>query len=315
LANKSNHHYIPQFYLRGFSAGTGRQAQVFVFDSGTKKSFTTLIRNIGSRRNFNRVEAEGVGPNSIEDAIAKTEGDIAPFLQQIIKAQAFQTAEHFNSVLNLMALMSVRNPRLRSSLSDFHKEIAERIMGISVSKREIWESQIEQMRKSGVPLMESVTYEDMKRFHEEKRYEILIDQTHLINLELKMVEPVLEQLSRRSWCFVCSPKNHQFITCDDPTVLSWTEKVRHPNPWSPGHGLKNTVVMFALSPELALVGLFEKIPKKIDYQPEQVAAFNAAVARQSRNQIYARDGGFMIQLKGRQFVRGDDLPRVFSGTR
>lgn len=284
---------------------------MFVFDSDTKKSFITLVRNIGSRRHFNRIEAHGVGPNHIEDAMSEIEAEIAPHLQQVIEARAFPSPEHFNSIMNLMTLLSVRNPRLRANMTAFHKEIVERVMGLSVSTKEMWESQVRQMRKSGVPVKEDVAYEDMKRFHDERNYEIIIDQTHLITLELKMVEPVLEQLSHRSWSFACAPVGHQFITCDDPTVLSWTEKVKQPNPWSPGHGLQNTIVMFTLSPEVALVGLFEHLPERSDYRPDQVSALNNAVARHSRKQIYARDGGFMLHLKNRQFVRGDELPRVF----
>lgn len=311
LATKANHHYIPQFYLRGFSAGVGRQAQVFVFDSDTKKCFTTLVRNIGSKRHFNRVEAEGVSPDHIEEAMAEIEAKIAPHLQQVIEAKAFPSPEHFNSIMNLIALMSVRNPRLRGNMSDFHREIVERVMGMSVSSREIWESQIGQMRESGVRVQEDITYEDMKRFHDDKNYEIVIDQTHLIGLELEMVEPVLEQLSHRSWCFAVAPREHQFITCDDPTVLSWTEKVKQPNPYSPGHGLQNTIVIFALSPELALVGMFEDMPERSDYSPDQVTALNTAIARHSRNQIYASNGNFLLHLKDRLNVRGLDLPRVF----
>jgi Protein of unknown function (DUF4238) len=313
LATKANHHYIPQFYLRGFSAGFGRQAQVFVFDSDTKKSFTTLVRNIGSKRHFNRVEARGVGPNHLEDGMAEIEAEIAPHLQQVIEAKAFPSPEHFNSIMNLMALLSVRNPRLRRNISDFHRRVVEGIMSVSVSSKEIWESQTKKMRDRGVPVREGVTYEDMKRFHHEKNYEIVIDQTHLIGLELEMVKPVLKQLSHRSWCFAAAPKDHQFITCDDPTVLSWNEKVKQPNPYSPGHGLQNTIVSFTLSPELALVGLFADLPERSNYFPDQVTALNTAVARHSRNQIYARDGNFMLHLKERSNVRGSDLPRVFLG--
>jgi hypothetical protein len=313
LATKANHHYIPQFYLRGFCTGAGRQAQVFVFDSGTKKKFTTLVRNIGSKRHFNKVEAVGVGPNHLEDSMSEIEAEIAPHLKQVIEAKAFPSPEHFNSIMNLIALLSVRNPRLRENMSDFHRDIAARIMSISVSSKDIWESQTKQMRDNGVHVKEGVTYEDMKRFHEEGNYEIGINQTYLIGLELKMVEPVLEQLAQRSWCFAIAPKDHQFVTCDDPTVLSWNDSVKQPNPYSPGHALQNTIVMFTLSPELALVGLFEDLPERSDYLPDQVTALNTAVARHSRNQIYARDGNFLLHLKDSSNVRGSDLPRVFRG--
>lgn len=313
LATKANHHYIPQFYLRGFSHGVGRQAQVFAFDSDTNKSFTTLVRNIGSKRHFNRVEAHGIDPNHVEDGMAEIEAEIAPHLEQVIEAKAFPGPEHFNSIVSLMAFLSARNPRLRGRMSDFHRDVAEQFMSISVSSKEIWESQTKEMRRSGVLVEESVTYEDMKRFHENKNYEIKVEQTHLIGLELKMSELIFEHLSKRSWCFVSASNNHQFITCDDPTVLSWTEKVRQPNPYSPGHGLQNTIVIFTLSSELALVGLFEDLPERSDYLPDQVTALNTAVARHSRNQIYARDGNFLLHLKDRPNVRGSDLPRVFLG--
>lgn len=313
LAVKANHHYIPQFYLRGFSTGVGRQAQVFVFDSDTKKSFKTLVRNVGSRRHFNRVEAHGVEPNHIEDAMSEIESKMAPHLQRVIEQRAFPDPEHFNYIMNLIAFLSVRNPRLRGNLSDFHKQIVERVMSISVSRPEIWDSQTKQMRESGVPIKDGLTYEEAKRFHHEKNYEIVIDQTHLIGMELQMVDPVLEWLARRSWCFVSAPKGHQFITCDDPAVLSWTDMVKQPTPYSPGHGLKNTMVIFTLCPDLALVGMFEDLPEHITYEPDQVTALNTAVARHSGNQIYARDDSFMLHLKDRPFVKGSDLPRVFLG--
>jgi hypothetical protein len=313
VASKANHHYIPQFYLRGFSTGAGRQSQLFVFDSDNHKSFTTLVRNIGSKRHFNRVEAIGVGPNHIEDEMANIENEIAPHLLQVIEAKAFPTAEHFNSIMNLIALLSVRNPRLRGRMSDSHREIVERIMSMSVSSKQIWESQIKKIRENGIPVNEQMTYEDMKRFNNDGNFDIVIDQTFLIGLELKMVEPVLKHLSQRSWCFVTAPINHQFITCDDPTILDWNDKIKQPNPYSPGHGLQNTIVTFPLSPELALVGLFEILPKLSNYSPDQVTAFNTTVARHSRNQIYAKDGNFLLHLKDRQNVRGSDLPHVFLG--
>ena len=152
LAIKANHHYVPQFYLRSFSAGIRRQAQVFVFDSDTNKAFITQVRNIGSKRHFNRVEAEGVDPNSLEDGMARIETQIANHLQQVIAAKAFPAAEHYNSMMNLIALLSVRNPRLRGVLDGFHKDVAKKIMGLSMSSKEIWDSQTKEMRDDGVPV-------------------------------------------------------------------------------------------------------------------------------------------------------------------
>ena len=81
--------------------------------------------------------------------------------------------------------------------------------------------------------------------------------------------------------------------------------------YSPGHGLQNTIVIFTLSPELALVGMFEEGPKELHYSPDQVTAINTAVAQQSQRQIYARDNNFLLDLKDRLNVRGADLRGAF----
>ncbi len=119
MGAKANHHFVPQFYLRCFAVGVGRKARVFVFDSQSKTTFRTLVRNVGSKRYFNRIEADGVDPNALEDSLAEIESLFAGHLSDVIAAKAFPTPDHFNSMMNLMATLSVRNPRLRAQLENW----------------------------------------------------------------------------------------------------------------------------------------------------------------------------------------------------
>ena len=310
MATKANHHFIPQFYLRGFADGVGRKAKVFTFDSDTKTAFVTLVRNVGSRRHFFRIEADGVDPNALEDAMAEIEGQFATHLADVIQAKAFPTPEHYNSVMNILANISVRNPRLRGLMSDFHKEIAEKFSDMVLSSKEIWESQTEKMRRDGYQVNDNLTYEDMKEFHESKNYDIIVDQTHLIQMEFKMLDPVLECSARRNWCFVTAPEGHQYICSDDPVVLSWTDAANK-GPYPPGHGLKGTTVLFPLCSNLLLMGAFEDLPEQMIHTPFQVAATNTHIANYSTKQIYARNGLFMIDLHNKSKVLGKDLPLYF----
>jgi len=307
LADKANHHYVPQFYLRGFSDGLGRKARVFTFDQSTNKSFTTLVRNVASKRHFNRVEIEGVDPNYLEDGLSEMEGELAPFLAEVIEAKCFPSHDHFNWVMNLAAHLSVRNPRLRGQLEGFHKDIAERVGALSVSSREVWESQVRQLEENEDQTFPNVTYESAKKFHNEKNYDIIIDQTHLIGLEVKMIDPVLKELGRRNWCFVSPVKGEAFITSDDPVVLSWADG-KDRGFCSPGHGVLGTLIAFPLSTDLLLLGAFENLPKTMEYNAFKVADMNTHVARYSTNQIYSRTGDFRINMPGRDFVCGNDLP-------
>lgn len=310
MATKANHHFIPQYYLRGFADGVGRKAKVFTFDRDTKTAFVTLVRNVGSRRHFFRIEADGIDPNALEDAMAEIEGQFASHLADVIQAKAFPTPEHFNSVMNILANISVRNPRIRGLMSDSHKEIAEKLSGMALSSKEIWESQMENMRKDGHPVNDNLTYEDMKEFHESKNYDIIVDQTHLIQTEFKMLDPVLECSARRNWCFVTAAEGQQYICSDDPVVLSWVDDTNK-GPYPPGHGLKGTMVLFPLCSNLLLMGTYEDLPEQMIHEPIQVTATNTHIANFSTKQIYARDGSFMINLHKKPSVLGKDLPLYF----
>ena len=152
MATKANHHFIPQFYLRGFAEGIGRQARLFTFDRETKRSFTTKVRNVGSTRYFNRVEADGIHPDAVEDGYAEIEAGISTHLVEVIDAQAFPSGKHFNSIINLVANVSVRNPRFRENISGFLEDVAKQVLNVSLSSEEIWSSQLRQMKQNGVPL-------------------------------------------------------------------------------------------------------------------------------------------------------------------
>lgn len=311
MATKANHHFIPQFYLRGFADGIGRKAKVFTFDRETRSNFTTLVRNVGSRRHFFRVEIDGVDPNAIEDAMAEIETQFAVHLSEVIKAKAFPTPEHFNSIMNILANISVRNPRLRGQMEGFHKDFVERISRLALSSKERWEAQTESMRKDGYRVDDTISFEDMKSFHESKQYDISIDQTHLIQLEFKMLDPVLNYAARRNWCFVSAPKDHQYISSDDPVVLSWLD-AKNKGPYPPGHGLKGTIVLFPLCSDLLLMGSFDALPERLTHVPSQVVLTNTHLANYSTKQIYARDGSFLINLHHRMNVKGNDLPTYYA---
>lgn len=311
MAEKANHHYVPQLYLRKFADGVGRRARVFTYDSFTNRAFKTLVRNVASKRHFNRVEIDGVDPNYLEDGLAKMEGEMAPFLAEVVAEKRFPTSEHFNWIMNLAAQLSVRNPRMRGQLESFHKDIAERVAHLSVSSKEIWESQKKQMQEAGKKINPEITYDQMKKFHDEKNYEIVIDQTHLIGLEMGMVDKVLKELGNRNWCFVSPSDDQIFVTSDDPVVLSWRDQ-KDSSFYGPGHGLMDTLITFPLSSDLLLLGTFEDLPSEVTYDALQVANANTHIAKFSTKQIYARSGDFNVHMPAKSFASGSELPNLMS---
>lgn len=307
MSDTVNHHFIPQFYLREFSdAAEKRKAQLFVFDQSTKKTFRTLVRNIGARRNFFRIEAEGFDPNHVEDGMAEIEGEIAPRLAEVIETKSFPSDDHFTSVMLLMGNVAVRNPRFRSMIEDLHVKMASGMMRAALKDKDRYEESIRQAREGGAPIRNDISYEDMKSFIERGEYNIAMDQTYLVGLELDAVPTVVEQLARRSWAFASAPAGSTFATCDDPVVLAWADG-KERGPYSPGFGLAGTIVMFPISPELTLIGLFVKQTPNRAFRRDQVADMNTSMAKNAATQLYARDGEFELHTRMEPYTRGKDL--------
>lgn len=308
MSDTVNHHFIPQFYLRNFSAGCDRRkAKVFTFDQSTLKTFETLVRNVGSRRNFFRIDADGFDPNHVEDGMAEIEGEIAPLLEEVIATKSFPSEKHFTAVMTLMGNVAVRNPRFRTTIEDFHITIARKLMWMTIQDKDHYHRTLRRAREEGAPIREDISYEDMKAFLDRGQYNVAIDQTYLIGIELDAVPMVVEQLARRIWSFTSAALGTTFTTCDDPVILAWSDG-KSRTPYSPGFGLQHTVVMFPLSPELALIGLFANQPPNRNFHRNQVAELNTSVAKNATKQIYARDGEFELHTRIQPYTRGKDLP-------
>jgi len=68
MSGKSSrhHHYLSQFYLKGFTDGRSKKSKLTVIDAVTRKKFESNPRNVGGVRDFNRIEADGVEPDVLE---------------------------------------------------------------------------------------------------------------------------------------------------------------------------------------------------------------------------------------------------------
>jgi hypothetical protein len=67
----------------------------------------------------------------------------------------------------------------------FQAEIADRVMDLALATKERWESQMDAMREAGIHINDSVTYEQMKDFHERKQYRFDVAREWHIHLEFR----------------------------------------------------------------------------------------------------------------------------------
>jgi hypothetical protein len=83
-------HYVPQFYLRGFSDD---KKQLLVTDRPTEKVFRTNPTNVAAQRDFNTIEGED--PHAVEKAHLQADrlGDLDHAARQVFDRTVAKEAE------------------------------------------------------------------------------------------------------------------------------------------------------------------------------------------------------------------------------
>jgi hypothetical protein len=258
-AEARHHHYIPQCYLRNFATGSGKQARISVAALRGSRWFETGPRNIAGVRDFLRINVEGHKPDELETEMAQVEGKIADSIRNVKASLKFEGDDRI-AILNLIALLAVRSPQMREAWRKAQEKDLKKMMDLTLATKEQWESEVEKMKKAGYELKEPITYEQLKEFHDKGEYNVELNNEWHIRRELEGMEIVLGTLVRRKWrLYVADEPNGPFVTSDRPVILNWTHPEKVPPFFrsSPGYGMPETEVYFPLSPNLALVGMWE----------------------------------------------------------
>lgn len=301
-----HHHYLSQCYLKGFTKGGAKKSKLAVIDFKEKKRFETIPRNVGGVRDFNRIDVEGVDQNELEKLLSQFEGEAARALRNLEKTLQFD-GETRTVLINLIALLAVRSPEMREHWRKSRAEIAERIMDLSLATKERWESQIRQMKESGKEVNEEITYEDVKRFHESKEYDITVAREHHIHMEFVGIDAILPYLDGRNWLLIkATDESGPFITTDNPVNLTWKEPDKIPPFYrnSPGYGMKSTQVYFPVSRNLALIGEFDGPEGTINGDKELLSALNSKMLMFTYKQVYCPKIGFYFRGADGEILEG-----------
>jgi hypothetical protein len=260
MANEARlHHYLPQFYLRGFSRSGAKKAKVTVVDLDRGRQYETSVKNVGAERDFNRIEAEGVAPDALEKAYSVFEDKVAQAIKRIEGSHRFEGDDRI-LVFNLIALMAVRHPQVRAQWTDTQAQLARIILSLTLATPERWEHTKAGMKADGIEVPDSVTYERMKEGLDSNKYQIVVPTGHHVRNEMIGVDAILPTLMDRKWhMWVATDHSGPFITCNRPVTLIYKRGDTMPPILrnSPGFAMPETQLIFPLTQRLALVGEFE----------------------------------------------------------
>ena len=288
-----HHHYIPQFYLAGFTNPEKKTPKLCVLDIIERNQFETSPRNVGAQRDFNRVDVPGLAIDAVEQSLSQFEGQAAAVLKGIRANHLLpRTDEDFSVLMYFVALLHVRNPQHRDALNSTMNRLAKVVMDLTLATPERWETSIAKLKEQGKDIPD-VSYEDMKKHVDEERSTVEVATGYHVALELNTLNSILPYLFARTWSLLIAPDKNTFFVCSDcPVRLVWNKPM---NGYPPGLAHRNTEVTIPLGNYVALVGAYEGKSRTIEVNAQTVAEVNMRTISTAERQIYsAGDFKFMM---------------------
>lgn len=298
MSDPRRHHYVAQMYLAGFTNDRTKDGQLWVADFKRKRHWRCKPDGIAHSRDFYRVDIPSVYPFVIEKAFADLEGEFAAVIQSVLEHKRFVDKESLSLLLNFVALQLMKTPAMRKIFAKPTIEITERIMDMILESPERYYASIKGAREAGY-IIGDVTYEEMKRSHDENRFIVSTSQNWDIKTMLEMADAVLPILHQRNWTLIISDnEDAKFISSDHPVVVHWKDNKKSNYPL--GLGLHGTSIFLPLSSNVILCGLFESATPVLRIDTNTVASYNNLTLLNAYEQIFSCEPLFKaINIQGK----------------
>jgi hypothetical protein len=298
------HHYVPRFYLAGFTLSGSKNDFIWVLNQKNGKQWRARAQNIAYQNDFYTLDIPETEPETIEKEFSFLEGQAANVIKEIINSKSIPTGESYNVLMNFIALTIARVPSTRKTIEEPFLKISEMILKNALASPERYHTLMERLKKEEYDISD-VSYETMVDFIRKKEYELEFKNTFHIQNLLIVMESVLPCLLNRNWVLL-EATGAYFICSDRPVTLHWT------NPrdsfYGPGFGIKGTNVIFPVNKNLLLLGRFEKINKSYSrILREGVALLNSLTAMQAMQYIFSPEKDFIYLSKEQQVSYSSDL--------
>jgi hypothetical protein len=293
MGRQKRYHYLPVTLLRRFASPQTERGTIFQFNTQDGSCRKSTPKQVGHLPDYYRVDIPGTDPNIAEDVITQAEGAADKALRCIEEdPDSFGEGTDISDMLVFVGLMILRTPGFREWLNGYHVSCDERMLVEAVSTLENWERIGLDMKRAGKVNSDRVTYEQMKAFVLEHRYEIRVPKERAIYDMLTLLEPISRILDQRSWRVVRVVEGEgSFICSDNPVSLDWAARSHHPGPL--GLLIGNTEVAMPLREDMCISGTFGGQPTLGWTDRRGVAIINRRTASRATRFLYAHQHDFL----------------------
>ncbi|VXC01078.1 conserved hypothetical protein [Exiguobacterium sp. 8A] len=310
---KTNQHYVPQFYLENFSKKNKNTYQIAVYDKKRKKSFVSNVRNVASSRYFYDFPSVDQMRNLVEgekdaDHILENYGNDSFFHVQMVENYFSDEveAQFKGSLSKLKAKYTLsKNPfELRNIFSNEEKQVLSHHIALQLTRtnefrKTILEADEKVMKaltfmiaKSQFPNVTQNDFEVVRK----KEFESITHASHMFDVG----ESVAQALFNHVWFIGVNESTLPIYTSDNP-VVQYSHGPQNELFSSGGIASFGTEIAFPINEKLILImyerEYWETVGKQrenifISLSESNITFYNSLQVFQSNSQIYSANEEF-----------------------
>lgn len=221
MATKKKHHYIPQFYLDGFT--DLNNGHVWVYEKGNLNIRKAKTGNIAFQKHYySFVTKEGnKDSETLENAFAEMEGKAAPVFQKIKKCERLGEQERAIFAC-FLAFSVVRVPKFRGYVESDIAKSYKSLIKIGASHSGWLKSIMESVERD---TREKINIEELQEYILHGSYNIKVNPQYSLKM-FKLVEDLIPIFYGMKWTFLIATGDYKFVTSDNP--LFWCDPTHNP---------------------------------------------------------------------------------------
>lgn len=201
MSEPRKHHYLPQFYLRGFSAN-GRS--IFQMEKRGGRGYLSAIRDTAAIRDYHELDTDEVAdPAVIEKRLADIETKLAEALAAATQ-RGLTTTETHNLLIQLVALLRVRVPAFKTGIEAYLQNVVRSVALM--------------MERKGELPPPPKGFEDVCRM---ENVSITISNWKLLEFMFRIAadQRLFDMLAAMTPTILRAPRQTFFLTCDQPVAI------------------------------------------------------------------------------------------------
>jgi hypothetical protein len=207
-------HFIPKFYLKGFTDASGSLRVCEKF----KPIRESKPKDEANRPDYYTHTAHGERDETAEKVLEGIESRAAPVVRKLANPGFNPTPEQMSHVYLFVAFMFTRVPSWREYLDNMFGKIArEKHMALARDKEKFYKSCADMERDTGEPL--NMDYEELRQYAAKGDYRV-VQSSRAYNLG-SMIESAAHLagiLRHFNYELLYAPKGVFFVTSDSPVV-------------------------------------------------------------------------------------------------